>query len=196
MSDRLKQIKKKKALAELEKTLGYSLSDADMRTILGQDCRFIEYGDLDKFASMDDLLPNEGDYVIILIESTAENTGHWCCITKGNKVISMMDSYGVKLQDELNYISRAMNRMLGNTKKELEDLIKSVPDDYEVIYNKTPLQHESPSICTCGRWCAAYIQLFKLGYSLCEFLEIVEAQCKEYNIPPDVLVCRWIPLTR
>ena len=196
MSDRLKKIRKNKALEEMRKTLAYSLSDSDIRTILGQDCRFVEYGDLDKFSSMDDLLPNEGGYVIILIETTAENQGHWCCITKKNKVISMMDSYGVKLQDELNYISRAVNRMLGNTKKELEDLIKSVPDDYDVIYNKTPLQHESPSICTCGRWVAAYVQLFKLGYSLCEFLEIVEAQCKEYNIPPDVLVCRWVNIVR
>ena len=195
MSDRLKKIKKNKALEEMKKTLGYSLSDADIRHILGQDCRIVEYCDLDKFSSMDDLLPGETDYVIILIESQ-DNSGHWCAITKHNKVISMMDSYGIKLQDELNFISRAVNRMLGNTKEELEKLIKSCPDDVEVIYNKTPLQSQSPSICTCGRWCAAYIQLFKLGYSLCEFLEIVQAQCEEYGVPPDVLVCKWVNLVR
>ena len=195
MTDRLKKIKKNKALEEMKRTLAYSLSDADIRHILGQDCRIVEYCDLDKFSSMDDLLPGETDYVIILIESQ-DNSGHWCAITKQNKVISMMDSYGIKLQDELNFISRAVNRMLGNTKEELEKLIKSCPDDVEVIYNKTPLQHQSPSICTCGRWVASYIQLFKLGYSLCEFLEIVQAQCEEYGVPPDVLVCKWVNLVR
>jgi hypothetical protein len=195
MCDRLKQIKKKRAVSELEKTLSYSLSDADLRHILGNDCRIVEYCDLNHFKSMDDLLPNDTDYVIVLIESE-NNKGHWCAITKRDKVISTFDSYGVKLQDELNFISRAMNRILGNTKEELENLIKSVPDDVEVIYNKTPLQAENPSVASCGRWCAAYIQLFKLGYTLQEFLEIVEAQCEEYNVPPDILVCKWIPLTR
>lgn len=193
--DRLKKVRKSKEIEEMRKILAYSLSDADIRTILGQDCKIIEYCDLDKFSNMDDLLPNETDYVIILIES-AENRGHWCAITKRDKVISMMDSYGVKLQDELNFISRTVNRMLGNTKEELEKLIKSCADDVEVIYNKTPLQSQSPDVASCGRWCASYIQLFKLGYSLEEFLEIVQAQCEEHDVPPDILVCKWIPLTR
>jgi len=195
MCDRLKKIKKNKALESLAQTLAYSLSDSDLKTILGHDCRFVEYGDLHNY-TMDTLLPNETDYVIILLETTGENQGHWMCITKLNKVISMMDSYGIKLQDELNYISRTLNRMLGNTKKEMEDLIQSAPDDCEVIYNKTPLQHQCSTVATCGRWCAAYVQMFKMGYSLCEFLEIVDAQCKEHNIPADVLVCKWISLVR
>jgi hypothetical protein len=193
--DRLKKIHKNKALEEMRKTLSYSLSDADIRHILGQNCKIVEYCDLDKFSNMDDLLPGETDYVIILIESQ-QNSGHWTCITKRDKVISMMDSYGVKLQDELNFVSRAMNRVLGNTKQELENLIKSCADDVEVIYNKTPLQSQSPTVASCGRWCCAFIQLFKLGYSLEEFLEIVQAQCEEHDVPSDILVCKWIPLTR
>ena len=193
--DRLQKVRKNKALEEMRKTLSYSLSDADIRHILGQDCKIVEYCDLDKFSNMDDLLPNDTDYVIILIESQ-QNSGHWCAITKRDKVISMMDSYGVKLQDELNFVSRAMNRMLGNTKEELEKLIKSCADDVEVIYNKTPLQSQSQDVASCGRWCCSFIQLFKLGYNLPEFLEIVQAQCEEHNVPPDILVCKWIPLVR
>jgi hypothetical protein len=195
MTDRIKQIRKNKALEQMRKTLEYSLSDADLRHILGNDCRIIEYADLDHFKDMDDLLPNEEDYVIILIESKP-SSGHWTSITKSKGVITLMDSYGSKLTDELDFISRTMNRMLGQTKQELENLIKSVPDDHEVIYNKTRLQAENPSISTCGRWTAAWIQMFKLGYTLQEFLDIVEAQCKEHNISPDILVCKWIPLTR
>lgn len=191
----MKQLKKNKILESMKKTLAYSLSDADIRHILGQDCKIVEYCDLSNFSSMDDLLPNETDYVIILIESE-NNRGHWCAITKRDKVISTFDSYGVKLQDELNFVSRTMNRILGNTKEELENLIKSCADDVEVIYNKTPLQSQSPTVASCGRWFCSFIQLFKLGYSLPEFLEIVQAQCDEHDVPPDILVCKWIPLTR
>lgn len=193
--DRLKKVRKNKEIENMRKTLAYSLSDADLRTILGNDCKIVEYCDLNKFSNMDDLLPNDTDYVIILIES-AENRGHWCAITKRDKVISTFDSYGVKLQDELSFIPRMMNRILGNTKQELENLIKSCADDVEVIYNKTPLQSQSPSVASCGRWCCSFIQLFKLGYSLEEFLEIVQAQCEEHDVPPDILVCKWIPLVR
>jgi len=193
--DRLKQIKKNRALESMKKTLEYSLSDSDIRHILGHDCKIVEYCDLDQFESMDDLLPNEKDYVIVLIESK-QNSGHWCSITKSNKRITLMDSYGCKLEDELNFISKAMNRMLGNTKEELEKLIKSVPDDYEVIYNKTKLQEEKPDISTCGRYNCAWIQMFKMGYELEEFLRIIEEQCKSTGLPPDVLICKWIPLVK
>jgi hypothetical protein len=193
--DRLKEIKKTKSLESMKKILEYSLSDSDIRHILGDNCKIVEYNDLDKFESMEDLLPNDTDYVVILIES-APSKGHWCSITKANKRITLFDSYGSKLEDELNFISKAMNRMLGNTKQELENLIKSVPDDYEVIYNKTKLQAEKPDISTCGRWNCAWLQMFKLGYDLEEFLRIVEEQCKSTGLPPDVLMCKWIPLVK
>ena len=193
--DRLKEIKKNKAMESMRKTLEYSLSDSDIRHILGHDCKIVEYNDLDQFESMEDLLPNEKDYVVILIESKP-SSGHWCSIAKANKRITLADSYGCKLEDELNFISKAMNRMLGNTKQELEKLIKSVPDDYEVIYNKTKLQSESPNIATCGRWTCAWIQMFKMGYDLEEFLRIVEEQCKSTKLPPDALICKWIPLVK
>jgi hypothetical protein len=193
--DRLKQIKKNRALESMKKTLEYSLSDSDIRHILGHDCKIVEYTDLDKYRDMNDLLPNEKDYVIILIESK-QNSGHWTSIAKANKRFTLFDSYGCKLEDELNFISKAMNRMLVQSKSEIQNLIDSVPDDYEVIYNKTKLQEEKPDISTCGRYNCAWIQMFKLGYDLEEFLKIIEEQCKSSGLPPDVLICKWIPFLR
>jgi len=193
--DRLKEIKKKKAIDGMKKTLEYSLSDSDIRHILGPDCKIVEYTDLDKFKDMNDLLPSDTDFVVILIESK-QNSGHWTSIAKSNKRITLMDSYGCKLEDELNFISKAMNRMLGQSKSEIQNLIDSVPDDYEVIYNKTKLQAEKPEISTCGRYNCAWIQLFKMGYDLEEFLRIIEEQCKSTGLPPDVLMCKWIPLVK
>jgi hypothetical protein len=190
--DRLKKIRKEKGVENMKKKLNYSLSDSDLRTILGQDCKIVEYKDLDQFRDMNDLLPNEKDYVIILIESQP-NSGHWVSISKANGVITLMDSYGCKLEDELNFISKAINRMLGQTKGELEKLIDSV-DDCDVIYNKTRLQSEDPMISTCGRWSCAWIQMFKLGYTLEEFLNIVSEQCKTTGLAPDILVCKWVNL--
>jgi hypothetical protein len=98
-----------------------------------------------------------------------------------------------KIQDELNFISKAMNRMLGQTKGELDKLIDSVDDDHEVIYNKDRLQAENPDIATCGRWTAFVINMFKMGYGLPEILEVIKNQVKETGISPDILVCKWVP---
>ena len=193
--DRLKEIKKNKAMESMKKTLEYSLSDSDIRHILGNNCKIVEYTDLSNFRNMEDLLPNDTDFVVILIESK-QNSGHWTSIAKANKRITLFDSYGCKLEDELNFISKAMNRMLCQSKSEIQNLIDSVPNDYEVIYNKTKLQAEKPEIATCGRWTCGWIQMFKMGYDLEEFLRIVEEQCKSSGLPPDVIISKWIPLTK
>lgn len=196
MTDRLKTIRKNKGMESMKKTLNYSLSDADIRTILGHGAKIVEYKDLSNYEDMDDLLPNEKDYVIVLVESKP-NSGHWCAITKGNGTITLFDSYGSKIQDELNFISKAMNRMLGQTKGELDRLIDSVPDHYEVVYNKDRLQAEKPDIATCGRWTSLFVTMFKdMNYDLHDFLEFIENQIKETGLPPDVLVCKYIPLTK
>ena len=87
-----------------------------------------------------------------------------------------------------------MNRMLGQTKGELEKIIKNVGDDYEVVYNKDRLQSKSEGVSTCGRWTCGYLSMFKMGYPLEEFLRIVNEQCKSTGLAPDVLICKWIPV--
>jgi hypothetical protein len=191
--DRLKKIRKDRGLEQMKKKLGYSLSDSDLRRVCGQDLKIVEYKDLNQFENMYDLLPKEKDCVVILVESKP-SSGHWTCILRNNHSFQLFDSYGSKIQDELNFISKAMNRMLGQTKGELDKLIDSVDDNHEVIYNKDRLQSENPDVATCGRWTALVVNMFKMGYSLPEILEVIENQVKETGMSPDILVCKWIPI--
>ena len=64
--DRLKKIRKNRALENMQRTLSYSLSDADIRHILGQGTKIIEFKDMDNFETIYDLLPNEKDFCVVL----------------------------------------------------------------------------------------------------------------------------------
>jgi hypothetical protein len=180
-------------MQKMQKMLNYSLSDSDIKSVLGDFAKIIKYSDLDRYKSLNELLPYNNDFVVILIESE-HNSGHWTCITRRDNVFSLFDSYGCKLSDELDFISKSMNYLLGNTKKEMENLIKNTDDDCEVVYNKERLQSKSSTVATCGRWCCAYLSMFKMGYSLEEFLEYINKRCKESGLPPDVVVTKLIPI--
>ena len=185
--------KQKEEVDLMKKKLAYALSDSDLRSILGGDLRIIKYADLDNFKSLNELLPENNSYVVILIESE-HNSGHWVTISFRDNVFTILDSYGCDIRDELNFISRSMNYILGNTKKEMTDLIKNTSDCCEVIYNKERLQSKNSGIATCGRWCSAYISYFKMGYDLEEFLNFIYKRCEESGLPPDVVVTKLIPI--
>lgn len=185
--------KKKEEIDLMKKKLGYSLSDNDLKSVLGQDLRIIKYADLDKYKSLNELLPHNNSYLVILIESEY-NSGHWTCATRRENIFTFLDSYGCDLRDELDFISKAKNYILGNTKKELTDLIKNTDPCCDVVYNKERLQSKSPSVATCGRWICAYISYFKMQYDLRDFLEFIYERCKESGLSPDVVVCQLIPI--
>ena len=50
------------------KLVNKALSDADLRTILGDDLKIIKCSELDNYSDLDELLPKELDYCIILYE--------------------------------------------------------------------------------------------------------------------------------
>jgi len=193
--NRLQKVRKNKALEDMRKTLAYSLSDSDIRHILGQDCKIIEFKDLDNFESIYDLLPKEKDFVVILIEQK-DNSGHWTLLIRDKNRIEQHDSYGCPLETELNFISSAMNRMLGQSKQEFHALMKTVDDGDEIVYNKARLQAEDPSIATCGRHCCLRAMMFNLGYSLEDYLQFLEDQREETGLPIDVIVSKFVSLTR
>ena len=195
MSDRLKKIKKNKALEEIKRTLGYSLSDADIRHILGQGTKIIEFKDMDMFKTIYDLLPNEKDFAIVLVEQK-DNSGHWVMLLRDKNRIEQFDSYGVTLETELNFVSQAINRMLGQSKQEFHALMKTIDDEDELVFNKARLQSEDPTIATCGRHCCLRALMHNLGYSLEEYLQFLDDHHEETGLPIDVIVSKFVPLTR
>ena len=195
MSDRLKKVRKNKALEDMKRTLAYSLSDTDIRHILGQDTKIVEFKDMDNYESVYDLLPKEKDFVIILIEQK-DNSGHWVLLLRDKNRIEQFDSYGCTLESELNFVSAAMNRMLGQSKKEFHDIMKTVDEEDEIVFNKARLQSEDPSIATCGRHVCLRALMHNLGYSLEEYLQFLDDHHEETGLPIDVIVCKFVNIVR
>ena len=193
MSLTKKEALKQKAIENYQTALSTMISDADFPRFLGEDVKpkIIKYHDLAQYASLDELLPDSPDYKIILTESK-RNEGHWCCLLRYGKDVEWFDSYGVKPDGELNFISKAVKKMLGEDKHYLTRLLNTKMPDQNVIYNKKKLQVLEDGINTCGRWTIYRILMMKFGYNLPEAIDFVEKYSRETEKPPDVLICDWI----
>ena len=104
------------------KRVNKALSDADLRTILGDDLKIIKYSELDSYSDLDELLPNELDYCIVLYEEKL-NSGHWVCLCKYGGVIELFDPYGFKPDRPLKWISMKKRRMLDQDTPDLTHLL-------------------------------------------------------------------------
>ena len=88
-----------------------ALPDADIQRILGGDAKIIKYSELRHLYDIDQLLTNDRDYCIILYED-APSRGHWAALLKCYGLYEHFDSYGVKPDAELKWISAKRNKML------------------------------------------------------------------------------------
>lgn len=147
-------------------SVSYALGDDDIRELL-PNAKIIQYDDLDKYGSIEQLLPKNNTYAIILYESE-QNSGHWVCILRYDDIIEFFCSYGSKIDEPLNWISDEKNEELGQADRALMKLLKKTP--LKVVYNKYKFQKEDPNIATCGRHTISRIQKMLEGYNLQEYI--------------------------
>jgi hypothetical protein len=131
----------------LHKKVNKPLSDADIREYL-PDAKIITYSDLEKYESIDQLLPKEKDYVIILYEYE-ENSGHWTCLLKYDNTIEFFDPLGNKDKTILGWIPFHVRKMLNEDEDFLTDLLEKAKSKYRVVVNKLKVENNDAS--TCGR---------------------------------------------
>ena len=201
MSNRkiLYDIAVEKKFNDTKKKLETMISDDDFnRYFSDAPSKLIKYSELANINNIDELLPEEQDYRIILTESQ-RNSGHWCCIMKytdpktGKKYIEWFDSYSGKPDSELSFIPAAMNKMLGQDKHYLSKILKTVKEPYNILYNATRYQKLKDGINTCGSWCILRLMLHHIGYSLADFKKFIKESSKmQGNKPYDILVCDWV----
>ena len=75
-----------------------SLSDEDIRHILGDNYKNIQYSELANYSSLDGLLPNLLDYDIILYEKSISE-GHWVGVLRYHNLFEFFgptDYYMIK----------------------------------------------------------------------------------------------------
>ncbi len=174
--------------------LSYMIDSADIDRYLDAGSKkIIKYSELDQFRTIEELLPNDKDYKIILIEQNP-NSGHWTCILRYGKTCEFFDSYGLRFDEELNFISKVKNRLLGQDVKLLSLLLNDAKArGWNVIWNKTKLQQLKNGVNTCGRWCLLRItMLTQFYFELEEFIAFIEKNFKGGSVSKDKMICNWI----
>lgn len=147
---------------DTDKIIKDAMGDDDIRFYL-PNAQIMKYSDLIKYKIIEQLLPKTNSYAFLLYENS-HNKGHWVVISrykylKSDKedLIEFFDSYGEKIDAELNWNQEKQNEMLGQGKKILTELLKKT--DKKVIYNPFKYQgDENNNINTCGRHCVFRIK--------------------------------------
>jgi hypothetical protein len=190
--DRLKELKREDAYNKMKNKLATMVSDEDFnKYFIDAPQKLLKYSQLESINDINELLPEEKDYRIILTENQ-KNSGHWCCITKDNDIYTWFDSYGEKPDGELKYISTIMNKILGQDKKHLSRILKTIKEPNQLLYNETKYQKLRDGINTCGRWCICFLLLHHMGYDLAEFKNFIKLNSKKFNnMPYDILICEF-----
>ena len=144
------------------------------------DKKVVKFSDLENYKDIYQLLPEWEDYRIILIEQKPR-MGHWVCLTRRNDIFIFFDSYGYNPFQNLNFISKKMNELLGQEKTDFSGLFKGLKKgSYKLDYNKKKFQKMDNNINTCGRWCIVFLSKFIQGYSLKEFQLWMEKEKKNW----------------
>ena len=99
--------------------LKVSMSGQDIENYL-PNCKMIEYNDLADYNEITDLLTKPIDFVIILIETTSDNVGHWVTVLKYGNTIEFFNSYAEAPDVQKNtLISKAKNIEFNQTQNYL-----------------------------------------------------------------------------
>ena len=172
--------------------LRVSMTGQDIENYL-PNCKMIEYNDLADYNEITDLLTKPIDYVIILIETTADNVGHWVTVLKYGNTIEFFNSYAEAPDVQKNtLISKAKNIEFGQTQNYLTNLL--VKSNFDIIYNKLQLQKYSNGSTTCGRFCVLRILcLLNQNMDLKKFLKfMIDLKQKFKKMSYDEIVCMII----
>lgn len=136
----------------INKTKLIPMGDDDIKKFL-PDAKIITYDELKNYKSIDQLLPNEKDYAIILYLNS-KNNGHWIAIMKNKDkkdktIIEYFDSYGNPIDQPLLWWNEEHLEGLGVDDIYLTKLLNK--SGYKTVYNKEKYQNGNPDIKSCGR---------------------------------------------
>tara|TARA_R110002153_G_scaffold212442_1_gene365075 strand:- start:4080 stop:4601 length:522 start_codon:yes stop_codon:yes gene_type:complete len=133
----------------IKKSENIDLSGEDIKNIVEHKLNLFSYHSLDRINSVEELI-GEHKACIILYE-TKENFGHWVALFEiAPNTLEFFDSYGMKMDEELNYAKYNHTPYLSN-------IVNN--SNYSVLMNQTQLQVFKQDINTCGRWTALRLRM-------------------------------------
>jgi hypothetical protein len=158
------------------------------------DARIFKYSKFKNYKSINDILPNNKDYVIILNEIGQPNNGHWTAICKFNNSLQYFDAYGDKPSSTLTLNDDTLNNKLGQNKEYLNKLINDYQGD--AYYNDFRYQELADDINTCGRHtCFFILCMLKHNYNLNQYYKFMKRLKQNSDENFDNIVSYMINLT-
>jgi len=169
--------------------INYSITNTDIDKYLGNG-HIIKYCDLEKYDDISDVFGDDA-YVVILVQSKANN-GHWVCLLQyDDGTVEQFDSYSGKIDSELKYISEAQQELLGEDEPLLTQLITR--SRCKTVWSKYRFQKLNDNIDTCGKHCLLRIIMFVLGHkTIDQYTTWFKNLAKSQGCSNDELVCRLI----
>lgn len=150
------------------------LSNKDIVSALGVGSEPITYSQLKTYGTIEELLPNVGDFKVILIRDQP-SSGHWVSITRhAEEGYYYFNSFGESYNEDLYLVPSLIRKMLGSYDNTLNEMLKGK----KVEYNKVKFQQNKSAVC--GRWVVLFtIMTTKMLYSMKDFVKFIKDKKKE-----------------
>lgn len=191
MGDKTEEQKIVAGRQEIKSRIPKPLTDGDIERHTGI-TEIVKYSELDKYKTIEELLPTDKSAVIILIEDKL-NSGHWVAVMRYGKTIEYFNSYGAKWDTDWKFINRMVRMILQQNTNEMTRLMDTAKKDgWDTIWNKHRFQKLGAKIQTCGRWCVLRIEMMKMGYTLPEFYDFIKKREKEMGEKSDFIVAKFV----
>lgn len=156
-------------------------------------CPIIRYPEFNNMNSIDEAFENN-DAIIIYFEISSVNSGHWTCLMKHkNNVIEFFDPYGLKYDDEFNFMTMHEREELNEQFNPLSKLLNQ--SNYKVIYNPYKIQKMEFEYMgqiiepqTCGRHTA--LRLMNKDKNLHTF--VLDTYIKNHKLGNDDIISCYL----
>lgn len=143
------------------------LSPEDVQRMAGKPLKLMKYNEFAHHNDIEDCF-GKYDHVLVMYMTTSEFRGHWCLLVRSGNQIQFFDSYGMFMDDQLDFSKDEQFKAQHNMYYPfLTKLLYKSPK--VVNYNELQLQNWKSNTNTCGRWCALFA---KLGLSVNEFQDL------------------------
>jgi hypothetical protein len=172
----------------ITKLINKALSDADLQRILGGDTKIIKYSELSHLNDLDELLPKDKDYCVVLYEERLD-LGHWTALSKYDGVFEHFDPYGVKPDNQLKWLKKRQRELLNQATPYLSNLLNK--EDY--IYNDIHYQDPDSFVNTCGSHVAHRLYRLKNDdMTLEQYYNYMKSIKNKFDVGYDIIVAEFI----
>jgi hypothetical protein len=179
---------------QLKNIIETPMSDSDIRIYLPS-ARIVEYPELSNYNSIEELLPDEKSYIILMYKQSPQY-GHWVAVMREpNNIFSYFDPYGLTVDAPLKYWNtKPQNKKLGQSALFLSNLFDETK--HKVMFNDVNYQSSYNKLTsTCGAHCIFRIlQLLKHNMTLKQYYTFMKKLKKQEKLTWDEIVAKYISI--